>query len=308
MSYSPIALFVYKRPEHTRRVLESLMQCPEFDDSPLYIFCDGAKKEEDKDKVIQAREVVRSMVGAKAEIVESPTNRGLANSITSGVTSLCNKYGRVIVLEDDLVVAPQFLSFLNAALDKYQDESSVMQISGYMFPVPEFINKTEAVFLPFTTSWGWGTWKRAWDCFDAQASGWEILQTNKQMRLRFNLDGSFDYFNMLKMQMSGEIDSWAIRWYWSVFKKNGCVIFPPISYVTNIGFDSSGTHGSRSAKLLLSSNTKLERATNISFDTLINIKKYEYNLVKKMIKKLNNKILVSIKNIPKLLSQIIKTF
>lgn len=307
MSYSPIALFVYKRPEHTRRVLESLMQCPEFNDSPLYIFCDGAKKEEDFDKVIQAREVVRSMVGAKAEIIESPTNRGLANSIIFGVTRLCNKYSRVIVLEDDLVVAPQFLNFLNAALDKYQDESTVMQVSGYMFPVPEFIDKNEAVFLPFITSWGWGTWKRAWDCFDAQAFGWEVLETDKQMRLRFNLDGSFNYFNMLKMQMTGEIDSWAIRWYWSVFKMNGYVVFPPSSYVNNIGFDGTGTHGSSSARWFLN-NTKLKTPKYISLDSQIYINKDEYNLVKKNMKKIKNETFIYLKNILKVVKKVLKNF
>jgi hypothetical protein len=244
MNYSPIALFVYKRPEHTRRTLESLMQCPEFADSPLYVFCDGVKKDEDKEKVMQAREVVHSLVGNKAEIIESTMNRGLASSIISGVTTLCDKYQRVIVLEDDLVVTSDFLRFLNAALEKYKDEDSVMQVSGYMFPIPEFINKTEALFLPFIYSWGWGTWQRAWEKFDSQATGWEILKTDTNMRLRFNLDDSYSFFEMLNRQMCGEIDSWAVRWYWSVFKHNGYVVYPPISYVTNIGLDGTGTHGS----------------------------------------------------------------
>lgn len=287
MNYSPIALFIYKRPEHTRRTLESLMQCLEFADSPLYVFCDGAKKEEDKEKVIQAREVVRSLVGTKAEIIESPTNRGLANSIISGVTSLCDKYQRVIVVEDDLIVAPQFLGFLNAALVKYQDEPSVMQVSGHMFPVPEFANHTEAMFLPFTTSWGWGTWKRAWDFFDAEASGWKVLQTDKQMQKRFNLDGCFDYFNMLKQQVSGEIDSWAICWYWSVFKNNGCVVYPPTSYVNNIGFDGSGTHGWRSARKILKKENQLEVLQMLTFPTQILINKRKYNAVKVSLKKRN---------------------
>ncbi len=301
MSYSPIALFVYKRPEHTRRVLESLMQCPEFNDSPLYIFCDGAKKEEDKDKVMQAREVVRSLVGKKAEIIESLTNQGLANSIISGVTRLCDKYSRVIVLEDDLVVAPQFLSFLNAALDKYKDESSVMQVSGYMFPIPEFIDKTEAVFLPFTTSWGWATWKRAWDYFDPEVSGWEVLEDNKQMRYRFNLDGSYDYLKMLKMQISGEIDSWAIRWYWSVFKNHGYVQFPPISYISNIGFDNSGTHKTPLVRWLLKTETELPNSKLVSLPTQIIVRYDEYNAVKKSIQKQNNRLTTLLKKMKILL-------
>ncbi|NJN11914.1 MAG: glycosyltransferase [Richelia sp. RM2_1_2] len=297
MNYSPIALFIYKRPEHTRRTLESLMQCPEFADSPLYVFCDGAKKEEDKEKVMQAREVARSMVGAKAEIIESPTNRGLANSIISGVTNLCDQYQRVIVVEDDLVVAPQFLSFLNAALEKYQEEHSVMQVSGHMFSVPEFANRNEAVFLPFTTSWGWATWKRAWDYFDAEASGWEVLKTDKQMQNRFNLDGCFDSFKMLKQQMSGEVDSWAIRWYWSVFKNNGCVVYPPSSYVNNIGFDGSGTHGSFFAQLFLKNVPEITSSKIISLPKYVPIKKDEFNIVKIRITKNRNNLLSKIKKL-----------
>ena len=183
----------------------------------------------------------------------------------SGVTNLCNKYQRVIVVEDDLVVAPQFLRFLNAGLEKYQNETSVMQVSGHMFSVPEFAHRNKAVFLPFTTSWGWATWKRAWDYFDAEASGWEVLQTDKQMQKSFNLDGYFDYFNMLKQQMSGKIDSWAIRWYWSVFKNNGCVVYPPTSYVNNIGFDGSGTHSKFGKLCITKIFTKANYSTSLTY-------------------------------------------
>jgi len=297
MIYSPIALFVYNRPEHTRRAIESLIQCPEFADSLLYVFCDGAKRQEDIDRVMQTRDVVRSLVGAKAEIIEAAKNQGLANSIISGVTRLCNTYKRVIVLEDDLVVMPEFLAFLNAALEKYQNEPSVMQVSGHMFPVPEFINRTEALFLPFTTSWGWGTWKRAWDCFDPEASGWEVLQTDREMRSRFNLDGNFDYFNMLKRQMCGRIDSWAIRWYWSVFKMKGCVLFPPTTYVSNIGFDGSGTHGSRLGRRVLGTGENLRILKPIELPSRVEVNQTDVNAIKKMLKKLNNKWISLIKDI-----------
>ena len=296
MNYSPIALFIYKRPEHTRRTLESLMQCQEFANSPLYVFCDGAKKEKDQEQVMQAREVVRSLVGTKAEIIESTTNRGLANSIISGVTSLCDQYQRVIVVEDDLVVAPQFLGFLNAALEKYQHEPSVMQVSGYMFSVPEFANRNEAIFLPFTTSWGWATWKRAWDYFDAEASGWKALQTDKQMKNRFNLDGCFDYFKMLKQQMSGDIDSWAIRWYWSVFKKNGYVVYPPTSYVNNIGVDGSGTHGGFFIYKIFNKSNSPIYLDRVNLPIQIIILKEDVMKIKSFLFRLNNSWASCIKN------------
>ncbi|MBW4454660.1 MAG: hypothetical protein KME55_19190 [Nostoc indistinguendum CM1-VF10] len=300
MNYSPIALFVYKRPEHTRRTIESLMRCPEFADSPLYVFCDGAKTEQDKDKVMQTRQLVHYMVGKKSTIVESPTNKGLADSIILGVTHLCDIYGRVIVVEDDLVLSPVFLSFLNHALEKYQDEPSVMQISGYMYPIPEFTNRTTSLFLPFTTSWGWGTWKRAWECFDPEINGWEILETDLQMQHKFNLDGTYNYFNMLKMQIADQIDSWAIRWYWSIFKINGYALFPPISYVSNVGLDGSGTHGFLVARWFLKTKPNLKSSEVNSFPDIITVRDYDYKLIKKFLRTMNNKfinILKKLKNI-----------
>lgn len=281
MSYAPIALFIYKRPEHTQRALESLMQCAEFADSPLYIFCDGSKNPTDQTKVQRTREIAFSLVGTRAKFIESQTNKGLANSIISGVSQLCSNYGRAITLEDDLVVAPEFLNFMNRALDKYEDDEQVMQVSGYMFPIPEFLTRNEALFLPLTTSWGWGTWKRAWNCFDPQASGWEVLETDRSLRKRFNFDGAFDYSNMLKSQMHGQVDSWSIRWHWSVFKSNGLVLFPPQSYVQNIGFDGSGTHGWRSARSVLNASDTLQTSNQVSLPTIIGVTQEDFNLIKK---------------------------
>ncbi len=243
MTLAPIALFVYKRPTHTAQVLTALMQCPEFEESTLYVFCDGSKRLEDEAIVNETRAIVRSMLSEKANIVESPENKGLANSIISGVTQLVNTYGKVIVLEDDLIVKPAFLAFMNKALDTYVDEDKVMQVSGYMFPVREFSERTEALFLPFISSWGWATWKRAWQKFDPQVTNWKLLEEDKNLKKKFDLDGAYDYFSMLQDQLSGKIDSWAIRWYWSVFQEGGLTLFPPLSYVQNIGFDSTATHG-----------------------------------------------------------------
>jgi hypothetical protein len=283
MTYAPIALFVYKRPEHTQQTLEALMQCPEFGQSQLYVFCDGAKKPEDQAAIAQTRDVVHKLVGQTAKIIEAPRNQGLANSIIAGVTRLVNDYGRVIVLEDDLLVSPQFLNYMNAALEAYQDQPQVMQVSGYMFPVPEFADRTEALFLPFTVSWGWATWKRAWQQFDPDATGWEVLKTDKALRSRFNLDNSYDYFSMLKQQISGLTDSWAIRWYWSVFQQHGYVVFPPISHIANIGFDGSGTHGSLFAHKLRKQASQSSLTTSLTFPKRIQGKAKDFESIKQAI-------------------------
>lgn len=249
--YAPIALFVYNRPEHTRRTLEKLSECDGFDQSPVFIFCDGPKTKKDEDSVGKVREIVRTLVGNKAEVILSKQNQGLAESIRRGVSSLCDSQGRAIIIEDDLLVAPFFLDYMNTALEKYQTDSSVMQISGFMFPIDKFVGREEALFLPFTTSWGWATWQRAWQKFDPAAEGWKAMYTDPDLKKKFNLDSAYDFFSMLEKQMNGHSDSWAIRWYWSVFKNSGLTLFPPVSLVKNIGFDGTGTHGWHRSKRML---------------------------------------------------------
>jgi hypothetical protein len=134
---------------------------------------------------------------------------------------------------------------MNEALDRYDGYQSIMQISGYMFPIKSKSISAECSFLPLTTSWGWATWKRAWSNYDPEARGWESLLSNPKEKSRFNFVDSFDFLGMLKKQFNGEIDSWAIRWYWSVFINHGLVLYPPTSMVRNDGFDGSGTHGWR---------------------------------------------------------------
>lgn len=276
MSFAPIALFVYKRPEHTRKTLEALMRCSEFEQSELYVFCDGAKRLEDQELVDDTRAVVRTLVGYKAIVIEALENQGLADSIISGVTKLVNEFGTVIVLEDDLVVSSGFLNYVNQGLEKYRDEDQVMQISGYMFPGAEFIDRDEAMFLPFTVSWGWATWDRAWRYFDPDAKGWEVLKRNRQMRKRFNLDGAYDYFSILESQFLGKCDSWAVRWYWSVFQRKGLVLFPAATYIQNIGFDGSGTHGSLTRRYIPDS---LQSGESFRFPKNITISEKDFEII-----------------------------
>ena len=212
-------------------------------ESDLFIFSDAPKTPEAAEAVREVRDYIRSITGFRAvKVVERERNWGLANSIIDGVTSVVNERGRIIVLEDDLIVTPHFLDFMNRALDKYENEQQVIQVSGYMFPVKLKI-KEDALFLPLTNSWGWATWKRAWDLFDPDAKGYFQVKTDLSLRKRFNLDGAYDYFSMLEAQLAGRVDSWAVRWYLATFLLEGLTLYPRQSLVMNEGFDGSGTHG-----------------------------------------------------------------
>ncbi|MEI9890291.1 MAG: hypothetical protein WDN45_06390 [Caulobacteraceae bacterium] len=179
---------------------------------------------------------------ANMEIVEAPSNKGLARSIIGAVAQLTEAHGRVIVIEDDLILHPSALDWFNRALDRFADDPQVFHVTAYQFPTPAFRERKEGMLLPFISSWGWATWGRAWTAFDPAATGWEDLVSDAARRRAFNLDDSFPLAEYLTAQMQGRHDSWASRWAWSVFKAGGQAVFPPTSLVRNMGFDETATH------------------------------------------------------------------
>src|SRR6476661_2954090 len=125
--FAPIALFVYNRPDHTRRTVSFLQKNLLAKESRLFVFSDGAKTVKDEAAVKEVREFIRQIEGFKSvEIIERPENSGLANSIISGVTDLTAKYGKVIVFEDDLISSPYTLQYFNDALQQFEQQDQVM--------------------------------------------------------------------------------------------------------------------------------------------------------------------------------------
>ncbi len=246
---APIVLFVYNRPEHTRRTLAALAANPLAAESDLVIYADGPETPEHGASVAQAREVARAAAGFKsAKLIERGANIGLANSIITGVTEVCANHGRAIIVEDDLLVAPGFLEFLNAGLRRYESEPDVMQVSGYSYPAHDG-SIPPTFFLPMVSCWGWATWARAWSRFDAAMSLLPRLDKDRAQRRRFNLDGAYDYYGMARQQAKGQIDSWGVRWQLSLFAHDGLVLYPRETLVTNIGVDASGTQGAGTPSL-----------------------------------------------------------
>lgn len=239
---APVALFAYRRTHHLAAVLDSLERCPEFAASPIHIYSDGPRNEAAAADVHAVRQMLAARRRPNMIIVEAPTNRGLANSIIAGVTELCAAHGRVIVIEDDLLVSPALLTWFNTALDRYARADNVWQVSGHQFAVPQFGRRQQGMFLNFSTSWGWATWARAWNAFDAAATGWQVLASDVALRRRFDCDGAYPYAQMLERQMAGQLDSWAIRWWWNMFSADALSLFPPRPLVSNIGEDDTATH------------------------------------------------------------------
>jgi hypothetical protein len=242
---APIALFVYNRPEHTRQTVEALRQNEFAGETPLVVFSDAWKNPVAKRHVLAVRDYIRSVEGFKSvAIVERPANAGLATSIIDGVTKVCSEYGRVIVVEDDMVTSPYFLRFMNEALDLYANDKAVASIQGYWYPVHSPMPET--FFLRGADCWGWATWARAWQLFEPD--GGKLLAELRRQNLghRFDADGSRPYMRMLEDQIAGQNNSWAIRWQAATFLANCLQLSPGRSLVRNIGFDGTGIHSGES--------------------------------------------------------------
>jgi hypothetical protein len=238
---APIALFVYNRPDHTSQTISYLQKNLLAAESCLFIFSDGAKTGADKASVDAVREIAAGVSGFKSvEVIERKQNMGLANSIISGVTQLVNQYGNVIVFEDDLVSSPYTLQYFNDALARYADEEQVMHIGAYMFDLPD---KTlpETFFFRSATSWGWATWARAWKSFDPDIDKL-MAQFDAEKIERFSIDGTMNFWKQMQEFKARKNNSWAIRWYASVFLKNGLTLNPSHSLIHNIGHDGTGVH------------------------------------------------------------------
>lgn len=279
---APIVVFAYRRPDHLRNTLESLKQCEGFGDSQVIVYCDGPRNPEELASVEATREVARELLGDRAEYHFSQVNQGLSRSVISGVTATLEHHDRIIVVEDDLQLAPTFLRFMNDALTRYAEEDAVLQVSAYMFEATGGVAQGKsAVFLPFPGSWGWATWRRAWSFFDPAATGWEALLSDRKLRRRFNLDGCYDYATMLVRQMTGQRDSWAVRWYWTIFRHSGLVLYPPFSLVINAGMDGSGTHGRGRLRKFSSAKTINSNVNSVVWPDLVRLNAQEYDKVKR---------------------------
>jgi len=243
---APIALFVYNRRDHAQRTIDALKNNILAEDSELIIFSDAPKSEAQAVSVCEVRKYIREIKGFKAvTVVEREANIGLARSIIDGVTTIVNKYGRIIVLEDDMVTSKYFLTYMNEALEMYADDERVVSAHGYVYPVDKPL--PEAFFLHGADCWGWATWSRGWACFNSD--GQFLLDELKRRKLMgaFDYNGAYPYSKMLEWQIKGKNDSWAVRWYASAFLAGKLTLYPGRSLVHNIGNDNSGTHCGESA-------------------------------------------------------------
>ncbi len=277
MKLVPICLFTYKRLNETQQTVEALKKNYLASESELFIFSDGPKNEIDNEQIQNVREFIKSISGfKKITIYEAICNKGLANSIISGVSQILKEHDKVIVLEDDLITSPNFLDFMNQALNFYQGNKQIHSISGYTLDLPSLKNYTKDYYLGYrASSWGWGTWKEKWESVDWDVSKYKKFKRNPYRQIKFMRGGS-DLPHMLSNQMQGRIDSWAIRWRFDQFIKDQLTVFPTKSKVVNIGFNKNATHTRDVKKRFITTLDKGEKRI-FNFDETILINK---NIIK----------------------------
>jgi FkbM family methyltransferase len=262
---APIILFVYNRPRHTLQTLNALMTNELAKESELYIYADGVKSTAtlpQQEQIIETRKIIRQQQWCKTvTIIESDVNKGLTASIIRGVREVLEKHEKIIVLEDDIVTSAHFLRFMNDALNMFHDKEKVMHISAYMFPVREELPKI--FFFNTASCWGWATWKNSWKYFEKDAKKLLTEIEDKNLVTKFNLDNCYDYYSMLKRQAEGINDSWAVRWYASIFLNDGLCLHPNKSLVNNIGHDGTGVHCNNTDIFKIDDLSKSIDVTNI---------------------------------------------
>lgn len=298
---APICLFVYNRLKETKQTIDALKNNHLALESELFIFSDGPKKKNSNSRVIEVREYLQSITGFKNIVIyESNKNKGLANSIINGVSFVFGKFDKIIVLEDDLVTSPNFLDFMNQALDFHKEDLTVFSISGYSMDLPSLVNYDKDYYSGFrASSWGWGSWQRSWSDIDWEIKDYKKFSQSKNLKMKFRRGGN-DLPRMLKKQMNKELDSWAIRWCFNQFKRNQLTIFPSISKVESIGFGKDATHTKSTNRFDTILDTSNKRLFLFDSPPLVSTKllkefKSKFSLYSRIVDKLLNSIKIIFK-------------
>jgi len=245
---APVAIFVYNRPDNAKQTIEALQKNYLAKETEVFIFSDAPKTAKNEKAVNDVRRYLRTITGFKSvTIIERKENFYIERNIIEGVTDIVNKYGRIIVLEDDGVSAKNFLTFMNKALDFYESQESVMHIATFTFiKMPVDYKKTFFWSYSENTGGGWGTWENRWEkfkWFSNEAEGLSVLSDEQKKEVE--LDGASRCLQFLKLNPI----PWDICWHIAIVRNNGLAVNSPKPLIKNNGL-FSGTHSSPINRIL----------------------------------------------------------
>lgn len=239
--FAPVAVFAHRRADHLRRTLTSLAQCKFADKTDVTIFLDGAKDNSQLTAVSNTLAVANCSYSFKSCTVHArDQNVGLKSNIIEGISSILREHESVIVLEDDILCSQDFLIYMNKFLSLYSQEDRVWHINGWNYDC-EFQSAEKYYFSRIMNCWGWATWRDRWEKLELDAEA-ACRSLSFSERREFNCDWTFPFFSQLLGNAIGVNNTWAILWYYTIFKHKGLCISPRHARNYNIGNDGSGTH------------------------------------------------------------------
>lgn len=242
---APVVLFAFKRPLELQATLRALRANHLAPESDLYIFVDAPKpaRADDWPKVREVHQLLDDLSGFRSIYRDyAETNIGCADSIIRGVSFVLERHPTAIVVEDDLITAPNFLDYMNQCLRHYATRREVYSVSGYTFPFQRPAGyAADAYFVPRHSPWGWATWADRWNAVDWELPDYPMFEQDSRQKKAF-MEGGSDLVGMLRRQMEGHSDAWDIRFCYNRFKANALTVYPTVSKVENIGFGKEATH------------------------------------------------------------------
>lgn len=259
---TPIALISYNRSEILEKNLKYFSY---FSTGKIYAICDGPKSKDDERKTNEVRKLISKYIPKEKFIkIYATKNMGLRNRVVSGLNKVFEKEETAIILEDDCIPDPSFFKYCDELLIKYKNNPKIGSISGSNFIFGQENIKNSYYFSQFTHSWGWATWRRAWNKYDDEMKNWEnILKKRK-----FSSLISKAYWHLIFLTIyKQKINSWAFRWTLSCWKNNMITIMPKTNLVKNIGVGKLATNTKIKSKSLeintVSLNFPLKHPTKV---------------------------------------------
>lgn len=243
MTQAAIIIFCFNRPDSLSRLLTSISGCAEASATPIYVFIDGPRHDNEAVCVNATRAVAQRFDHPNTKIIQRKTNLGLKQSLTTGISEVMEHYDSAIILEDDLILGPHALTYFLRGLDIYQQHPQVVSICGYAIGAGT-PGSDDACFMPMTHPWGWATWKDRWQAHTANTLP-NVPAGSPSYRTAMNVFGLRDYRGMLKIAQKQMVSSWWIYWQLNAVQRHGLSLFPSQSHVRNNGISETGTHSSR---------------------------------------------------------------
>lgn len=243
---TPVLLITFNRPEHTKRVLESILASQPQD---LYVFQDGAREgnENDASKCAEVRRVVEDMThGTQVRLhtLYSDTNLGCGPGPVTGITWFFNQVEQGIVMEDDCLPHPDFFGYCEELLERYKDVEEVQFINAALYD-DRWQCEYSYDFSRYQVAGAWASWRRFWVNYDIDLKTVDAKVFYRKCKkiLYEKAEADLWYFKLLEIQKDNAKKSyWDYQCLIVLLLNSGITVMPRRNLISNIGFDEEGTH------------------------------------------------------------------